>query len=230
MNSFSRMLGLLRLIPGLAVLLMIFADANAQEFQDEFNLSSRKLTDTGEAKYFVLTPGFQIVLANADTTLTLTVLNETKTINNIVTRVVEEKEEQDGAVSEIARNYYAMDSSTGDVFHFGEDIDAYEKGKITGHAGSWMAYKNGSKPGMEMPGAPKVGMKFYQEIAPGVIMDRSEIISLNENLSTKAGQFKGCLKTKDTSKLHADTLEYRLFAAKIGLAQFEDLKLVRYGK
>jgi hypothetical protein len=200
------------------------------DWQDEFNLSSRKLSDTGEAKYFVLTPGFQIVLANADTTLTLTVLNETKTINTISTRVVEEKEEQDGAISEIARNYYAMDSSTGDVFHFGEEIDAYENGKITGHAGSWMAYKNGSKPGLEMPGSPRVGMKFYQEIAPGVNMDRSEIVSLSEKLSTKAGQFKGCLKTKDTSKLHADTLEYRLFAPKIGLAQFEDLKLVRYGK
>ena len=200
------------------------------DWQDEFKLSSRKLSDTGESKYFVLTPGFQIVLANADTTLTLKVLNETKTINNISTRVVEEKEEQNGAVSEIARNYYAMDSSTGDVFHFGEDIDTYENGTITSHTGSWMAYKNGSKPGMAMPGTPKIGMKFYQEIAPGIIMDRSEIVSLNENLSTKAGQFKGCLKTKDTSKLHADTLEYRLFAPKIGLAQFEDLKLVRYGK
>ena len=53
------------------------------DWQDEFKLSSRKLTDTGEAKYFVLTPGFQIVLANADTTLTLKVLNETKTINHV---------------------------------------------------------------------------------------------------------------------------------------------------
>jgi hypothetical protein len=222
----------LHLIFTASLLSVFFAGQSValDDWQDEFNLSSRKLTDTGESKYFVLTPGFQIVLANADTTLTLTVLNETKTINNISTRVVEEKEEQDGAVTEVAQNYYAMDSSTGDVFHFGEDIDAYEKGKISGHTGTWMAYKNGSKPGMAMPGTPKIGMKFYQEIAPGIIMDRSEIVSLSEKLSTKAGQFKDCLKTKDTSKIHADTLEYRLFAPKIGLAQFEDLKLVRYGK
>ena len=226
MKSNSR---ILKLIPGLAVLLM-FADASTQEFQDEFNLAPRKLTDIGETKYFVLTPGFQTVLTNADTTLTLTVLNETKTINNIVTRVVEEKEEQDGVLTEIARNYYAMDSSTGDVFHFGEDVDAYAKGKITGHTGTWLAYKNGSKPGLAMPGSPKIGMKYYQEIAPGVVMDRAEVLSISENLSSKAGQFKACLKTKGTSKMQASALEYRVYAPKIGLAQFEDMKLVRYGK
>ena len=226
------MVNKLNLIFTVSLLGVFFAGQSValDDWQEEFNLSSRKLSDTGEAKYFVLTPGFQIVLANSDTTLTFTVLNETKTINNISTRVVEEKEEQEGQVTEVARNYYAMDSSTGDVFHFGEDVDAYEKGKITGHAGSWLAYKNGSKPGLAMPGSPKVGMKYYQEIAPGVVMDRAEVVSVSENFSSKAGQFKDCLKTKGTSKIQASALEYRLYAPKIGLAQFEDMKLVRYGK
>ena len=202
----------------------------AEDWQDEFNLSGRKLEASGEAKYFVLTPGFGYTLANADTTLTFTVLAETKEVNGITTRVVEEKELSDGEVTEVARNYYAMDSSTGDVFHFGEDVDAYEKGKLTGHKGSWLAGKNGSKPGLAMPGAPKVGMKFYQEIAPGVVMDRAEVMSVSERLSTKAGDFKDGLKTKITSKLNSSAVEYRVYAPKIGLAQFEDMKLVRYGK
>ena len=44
------------------------------------------------------------------------------------------------------------------------------------HKGAWLADKNdknGAKAGLMMPGKPKVGMKYYQEIAPGVAMDRA---------------------------------------------------------
>jgi hypothetical protein len=51
-----------------SVLSVFFAGSSValDDWQDEFNLSSRKLNDSGESKYFVLTPGFQIVLVNAD--------------------------------------------------------------------------------------------------------------------------------------------------------------------
>jgi len=37
------------------------------------------------------------------------------------------------------------------------------------------------------PGAPKVGEKFYQEMAPKVAMDRVEILSVTEKVTVPAG-------------------------------------------
>lgn len=212
-----------------SVLALFIGAALTQNWQEEFDLTSRKLSHTGKSSYFVLMPGYQIVLADKSTTLTFTVLNETKTIGRVVTRVVEEKEVSDGEVAEVARNFYAIDPQTGDVFHFGEAVDAYENGKIVGHDGSWLASQKGGKPGMLLPGKPKVGMKFYQEMVPGVIMDRAEVVSLSKTIKTPAGQFKNCLLTEGSSKLDPSAVEFRWYAPGIGLAQFETLKLVRYG-
>ena len=43
---------------------------------------------------------------------------------------------------------------------------------------------------MMMPGSPKAGQKFYQELAPGVGMDRAEILSIAEKVVTPAGTFE----------------------------------------
>ena len=43
---------------------------------------------------------------------------------------------------------------------------------------------------MIMPGKVEVGLKYCQEIAPGVAEDRAEILSVNDTLDTPAGTFK----------------------------------------
>ena len=47
--------------------------------------------------------------------------------------------------------------------------------------GAWRSGVNGAKFGLMMPGSPKTGQKFYQEQAPGVGMDRAEILSAGES-------------------------------------------------
>lgn len=218
---------------GLALALLavplLWASASPQGWQEEFSIAGRTLSTTGRSKYFVLVPGYQLTLADEETTLTFRVLNETRKIGNVVTRVVEEKEVVGGAVTEIARDFYAMDQKTGDVFHFGEDVDAYEQGKIVNHTGSWMAYKNGARPGLLVPGKPSVGMRYYQELAPGVATDRAEVTSLTGTLNTPAGQFGNCLVVRASSKDHPTEFSGRTYAPNIGLAQFESLKLTGYG-
>lgn len=213
----------------LIALLALGSVVLSQDFQENFNLAGRKLSHTGKSKYFVLMPGFEIVLASKDTKLTITVLNQTQTIGGVVTRVVEEKEEQEGKLAEVAKDFYAIDPATGDVFIFGEAVDTYENGKIVDHTGTWMAYKNGGKPGLAMPGNPKVGMRYYQEVSPGIVMDRAEVISLSKTVKTAAGEFRNCLQTEGSSKLDLSAVEFRIFAPRVGLVQFESLKLIRYG-
>jgi hypothetical protein len=205
------------------------ASSGAATWQEDFNLANRTLTDSGASKYFVLRPGFQLVLAGGGTQLTITVLDETKRIRDVVTRVVEEREEKNGQLVEVSRNFFAIDPKTGDVFYFGEDVDDYEGGRLVDHSGAWLAYAGANKPGMIMPGTPQVGMRYFQEVAPGVAMDRAEVMSTTGGCSTPAGQFQNCLVTRETSPLEPTVTEQKIYAPGIGLVQDQSLKLVRYG-
>lgn len=198
-------------------------------WQEKFDLAACNLLTSGRNPYFVMEPGFQLVLESDDTKLQITVLDETKTVDGILTRVIEEKEWEDGELYEISRNYFAMCQQTKDVFYFGEDVDFYKGGKVTGHDGAWLAGAAGSKAGLIMPGKPLTGMKYYQEIAPDVAMDRAEIISVDETCETPAGVFENCLKIKEGTALNPLETEYKYYAPDIGMIQDEDLRLIRHG-
>jgi hypothetical protein len=198
-------------------------------YQDEFGIAQCKLSATGRNEYFILEPGYQLVLEGGGERLQITVLEETKTVAGFDTRVVEEREWNNNKLKEVSRNYFAMCPETRDVFYFGEDVDNYKDGKVANHDGSWLAGVNGNRPGLIMPGAPKRGMKYYQEIAPGVAMDRAEIESLDETCNTPAGTFKRCMKVKEGSAIEFFAKEYKYHAPGIGLVRDEDLQLVRYG-
>jgi len=201
--------------------------AAVQEWQTEFNIAQRSLTHIGESTYFVLNPGFQLVLEGGGVKLTITVLDETKEINGVTTRVVEEREEEFGELVEVSLNFFAIDPVTGDVFYFGEDVDIYQDGEVVSHDGAWLAYRDGD-PGLIMPGTPVVGMRYYQELAPGVALDRAEVTSTSETVSTPAGIFRDCLVTTESSDLEPGTGE-KVYAPGIGLIRDGSLRLVTYG-
>jgi len=198
-------------------------------WMEEFGIAKCNLLTTGRNQYFLLEPGFQLVLEGGDTKIQITVLDKTKTVDGVITRVVEEKEWKDGKLYEIALNYFAICEQTKDVFYFGEDVDYYENGKVVKHDGSWLAGTNGNRAGLMMPGTPKVMMKYYQEIAPGVAMDRAEIVSLEETCKTPAGTFSGCMKVKEGSAIELFAKEYKYYAPGIGLVGDEDVRLIRHG-
>ncbi|MCU1238760.1 MAG: hypothetical protein JWP63_6727, partial [Candidatus Solibacter sp.] len=84
----------------------------------------------------------------------MTVLAETKRVDEC--RIVEDREMKNGKLVELARDYYAVDSVTNDVYYMGEDVDVYKKGKVVGHEGSWLSGIKGAKFGLMMPGTPEV--------------------------------------------------------------------------
>ena len=199
-----------------------------------FDLENCDFVSSGENSYFILIPGYQIILGGQEDgeelELVMTVLNETKVVDGVETRVVEEKETEGGNIVEVSRNYFAMCKPTNNAIYFGEEVDMYEDGKIVSHEGAWLAGQNGSKAGMIMPGKVEVGLKYYQEIAPGVAEDRAEIVSVNDTLDTPAGTFKQVLKTEETNPLKPGEKEFKFYAPGIGLIQDEAIKLVKYTK
>ena len=198
-------------------------------WQEEFDIANCELLTTGRNQYFILEPGHQIVLEGDDEKVEITVLDETKMVDGVATRVVEEREWEDGELHEISRNYFAICEATNDVFYFGEDVDYYKGGEVVKHDGAWLAGSNGNKAGLIMSGSPTLGMKYYQEIAPGVALDRAEIVSLDETCETPAGTFANCLKVKEGTALDVYESEYKYFAPDIGLIREEDLLLTKYG-
>jgi len=206
----------------------IAAADDLAEWTNDFAAEKDALVSTGRNAFFVLEPGYQLVLEKDKERLVITVLNETKKVDGVETRIVEERETNDGQVIEVSRNYFAISKRTGNVYYFGEDVDMYKNGKIASHDGSWLSGVDGARFGLMMPAVPLLGARYQQEVAPKVAMDRAEIASVSESFNTPAGEFKNCVKTKETTPLEPD-VGNKHYAPGIGLVQDAGLKLVRYG-
>jgi hypothetical protein len=196
------------------------------DFRTAFPVDKATLSDRGAGTYFVLEPGYRLHLQKGRDTLTISVLDETKIVDRVTTRVVEERETEGGQLAEVSRNYFAIDKATGDVYYFGEDVDEYSNGKVTGHAGAWLAGIDGARFGLIVPGAPKVGDRYSQEIAPKVAMDRAEVISVSAEVKVPAGVFRNCLRTRETSALEPGA-EDKYYAPGVGLIKDADFVLAK---
>ena len=201
-----------------------------QSWTADFRLDKDELSSVGRNPHFILEPGYYLVLENGVEQITITVLNSTKKVGDVETRVVEERETKSGKLVEVSRNYFAISKRTNSVYYFGEEVDIYENEKVVGHSGAWLAGANGAKFGLMMPGIILLRSRYYQEIAPGVAMDRAEVVSMAETVATPAGQFSNCLKVEETTPLEPGVKEYKYYAAGIGLIQDGDLKLVKHGR
>lgn len=203
---------------------------NDASWTQHFLIDRDELRSTGRNPYFVLEPGYELVLEDGNEQLTITVLPQTRTVAGVETRVVEERETKDGALVEVSRNYFAISARTNSVFYFGEEVDMYQDGRVVSHEGAWLSGVNGARFGLMMAGVPLVNGRYYQEIAPGVAMDRAQIVSTTATLSTPAATFASVLKIEETTPLVPGEREYKHYAPGVGLIQDGSLKLVRYGK
>ena len=205
------------------------APAPSQEvWVDSFTVDKKDFVSSGSNTFFRLEPGYALVLAKGNERLVITVLEETRLVGGVETRVVEERESKGGRLVEVSRNFFAFNTADHGVYYFGEEVDIYKNGRVVAHEGAWESGKNGARFGLMMPGQSKVGARFYQEVAPGVAMDRAEIVSLDASLRTPAGEFKNCLKVAETSPLE-NGREHKLYAPGIGLIKDGPLVLVEAG-
>ena len=200
-----------------------------KDWRESFPVKKTNLADTGRNTYFILEPGFRLHLEHGKDGLTISVLNETRLVDGVRTRIVEEREIKDGQLAEVSRNFFAIDRTTHDVYYFGEDVDIYENGKVSAHEGAWLSGVNGARFGLMIPGKPTGGDKYYQENAPGVARDRAEIVSTTEDFKVPAGTFKNCLHTRESSAIEQAN-EDKWYAPNVGLIKEDNLVLVRIEK
>jgi hypothetical protein len=206
--------------------------ARALEFTTAFVVDKSELASTGRNPFFILEPGYQLVFGGKEdgdeVALTITVLDETRSVDGVETRVVEERESKSGKLVEVSRNFFAISRRTNDVYYFGEEVDVYKGGKVVSHEGAWLSGVSGAKFGLAIPGSPLLGARYYQELAPDVAMDRAEVVSLDETMETPAGKFRQVLKIVETTPLEPGARESKYYAAGVGLIKDGPCKLVRY--
>jgi len=198
----------------------------ADDWTADLQVDKTTLVSTGSNPFFPLRAGHQVILEKGTRKLVVTVLNETAMIDGVETRVVEERETEADKLGEISRNYFALDPATRNVYYFGEDVDEYTNGQVTGHEGGWRSGVNGARFGMAMPGVPRLGARYAQELAPGIAMDRARVIATNEEfIARDVGRYQACIRTEETTPLEPKNREYKTYCPGIGLVKDGDLEL-----
>lgn len=207
-------------------------------FTSQFTFRNCVFSSRGHNPYFPLKPGHRLVLEGEDDGVTvrvaMTVLPKVKDIRVpgigvVRTRVVEEREWKNGGLVEVSQNYFAQCTRTSDVVYFGEDVDIFKPDGSISHDGAWRAGVNGALPGIIMPGSFLLGSRYYQELAPGVALDRAEHVEMGIELETEAGTFKKCVRVIETTPLEPDNVSEKIYCPGIGLAVDNDAELIEVG-
>ncbi len=126
---------------------------------------------------------------------------------------MEDREFENGVLEEVTVDYFVQDDK-GTIYYLGEDVDDYKDGKIVGHDGSWMLGKDMQVSGVILPGALKVGQKFWSEDVSAAINEIDEVVSLSETVKVPAGTYHDCVKIKET--LADGGIEYKYLAKGVG--------------
>jgi hypothetical protein len=223
---------------------------NELEFTDDFPDDECRFRPYGGSLYFPLRPGLQLFYDNNECfasgecdeqeRLQITVTPHTKKVvlrddgrtRVIFTRIVEEKEWKNEQLIEVSRNYYAACGAgrMRDVYYFGEDVDVFTylpNGEVeVTHPGQWLAGRRGAEPGIIMPGgAFLLGARYYQEIAPGVALDRAEHVAIELDVQTAAGRFDDCVEVTETTPLEPDDESTKVYCPGVGLVADNELIL-----
>ena len=233
---------LLLALPSLAA-----GQQNQTPFTEDFPIEDCSFQTTGKNPYFILDPGrvlkfdnlacFQSGKCDEFETLAITVLNQTKSVTfsqdgksrTVSARIIKEEERANGKLKEISRNYFAQCAGNQDVYYFGEDVDIYDANgvNVVSHDGAWLAGKNNAEPGIVMPGgAFLLGSRYFQEIAPGVALDRAEHVAMDLDLELPFGDLEDCVEIHETTPLEPKALSLKFYCQGVGLVIDGDMELI----
>lgn len=172
--------------------------------------------------YLSFPVGMVNTLANDQEQVRVTSLNQTKVVNGITTRVVEEYETALGVLVEISRNYFAQ-APDGTVCYLGEDVDIYIDGEVVSHDGAWLAGIGQNKAGILMPGSPQVGQTFWIEASPGIAQERGEVKFVGQSWTTPYSVFSDTVFIEENN---GEEISHKYYARNVGMIDDDGMKLI----
>jgi hypothetical protein len=145
------------------------------------------------------------------------VTRRTRMVAGVRTTVVHDRLFEAGRLAEDTYDWYAQHRD-GTVWYFGEATrEVGRDGRTTSRAGSWEAGVDGARPGIVMPGRPRVGAEYEQEHFPGHAEDRFRIERLRATVRTPFGSFRQrAMRTRDWNPLERGVLGRKFYVRGIG--------------
>lgn len=138
-------------------------------------------------------------------TIVVEVLNETRPVAGVETRIVRDRVYLEGLIIEDTFDWYAQDDA-GNIWYMGEEVTDFQyddNGSLIGtsHPGAWEAGVDGALPGWIMMATPEVGVNYYQEFYVGNAVDEGTILALGESVTVPAGSTDNAVRILDSSAL-----------------------------
>ena len=168
--------------------------------------------------YFPLTPGtaFHYEGRSGETPQTddMVVTHRTREVLGVTCTVVRDTVSEHGRPIERTFDWYAQDKQ-GNVWYMGEDSLELRNGHFVRASDSWEGGVNAGKPGIIMPGQPKVGDVYRQEYyPPGGALDQARVIGHHATVTVPDGTFARSLVTLEWSPVEPQ-LEKKYYVAGI---------------
>ena len=168
--------------------------------------------------WFPLLPGTRWVYTGVKdgkgTRDVVTATHQTKTIEGVPCVAVHDRLYMRGRLEERTTDWYSQDSQ-GNVWYFGEntaELDSH--GHVTSTEGTWKAGVKGAKPGIYIPGHPRLGQTALQEFLRGHAQDHFKIIGLFRTVSPSGEP--NTLLTKEWTPLEPAVIDHKMYVRGIG--------------
>lgn len=172
-----------------------------------------------EHPYLPLRPGarwvYRQVSPEGEERIVVTVLAVPRVVAGVTATVVHDRVTLDGRLVEDTYDWFAQDR-TGNVWYLGEDTTAYAPGEAPSKEGSWEAGIDGAEAGIALPGRPRIGDRYQQEYLRGVAEDRGEVVDLDSAGTVPWGTFRDAIRTRDTTPLEPDLVEFKYYVRDVG--------------
>lgn len=199
---------------------------------EEWGLKAENLSPTGHHPlYFPLKPGFKFVMEYPESKdgyyrKEVVVLDETEPFDvpgfgKFEAAVVQEEEFYDGAWTQRALNWFAIDKTDNAMYAFGElswEIDHAGR-KI--FAGTWRVGEpdgNGiAEPGLLMPAEFKVGDRYLYEAHELEAHGYSENMEDGLTMTVPAGTFENCVRVREFNVTNPDDITDKWWCKGVGL-------------
>lgn len=70
-----------------------------------------------------------------------------------------------------------------------------------------------------------VGSRYYQELAPGIALDRAEHVETGLEITVPAGTFRNCVRVVETSPLEPGHQSMKAYCPGVGMVLDNELEL-----
>jgi len=213
------------LVPALAA--CAGGDAPRAEDVDERAFDRRNFSDPTriDNRWLPLVPGTRYVLRGSSNRgagllphrVVFTVTDLTKVIDGVRTRVLWDRDYNEGRLLEGELAFHAQDDD-GNVWNMGEYPEQYRRGRFAGAPDTWLSGVDGARAGILMRAAPRPATPSYlQGWAPAIdFADRARIYRTGERSCVPLRCYRGVLVTDEWTPDEPGAHQRKYYAAGVG--------------